>query len=479
VVEAAAKVAAMDLSRIVIKDPEFGYVSLSNHPATGIATRAEDGEPLPVTGINTLIGTVRQNAIIAEELSNDTMRALVDKDTKALESTMKNLSGELTDAITDSTRKGQCFDINGKAVTPLADVENFLKEHLPADVELESVKLTLGWLDGGAETAVALPQPTNLARVPAADIKLGQYNAFKAYPVGSHSFSFAAVAPQAHLVSQKSFREADSKHFSSIVRIDCKLRSKNAPHEQIECAACCQPFSLPDETTRGGMTLRFAGRPVPGLLSWNEFLSNGQFLDNKITTFDIMGGDFPLDKEARMQESSAEIHTTTSQQFAEHLYFWLRNGRLKPRVDAVLAMINEPFNTYANEVYTYEFADDGSISRKVTDGKRFARSVIADGQVAAMADTRVRSGASAIILFRDNVRCTAADSGKHGGQPLAGYPLTESESPTNHEELLQNFPRRKDFRYGLALDIEIGGTGETHARDDIARMRQRCASRRI
>ena len=84
VVEGACLMAANDLSRIIINDPHFGYVSLSNYPATGAGTLAPDGEPLPVTGINTLVATIRQNAIIAQELNNSTMQEMAESGAKVL-----------------------------------------------------------------------------------------------------------------------------------------------------------------------------------------------------------------------------------------------------------------------------------------------------------------------------------------------------------------------------------------------------------
>src|SRR5579883_2075312 len=67
VVEAAGLIAANDLSKLVFFDPNFGYVSLSNYPATGIINRARDGQAVPVLGINTLTGTLRHNAVIAKQ----------------------------------------------------------------------------------------------------------------------------------------------------------------------------------------------------------------------------------------------------------------------------------------------------------------------------------------------------------------------------------------------------------------------------
>jgi len=479
VVEAAGKIAAIDLSRIVINDPDFGFVSLSNHPAVGQATRALDGEPLPVIGINTLVGTLRQNAIVAEELRNETMKSLIDNDLASLDTTIENLNAKLQGSLSDDTRKTKCIDIHGKAVDPLADVAAFLSENLPKNVQLESVKLSLGWLEGGSETTIALPQPTKLARVRTQDIQAGQYQAFTDYPVGKRTFSFAGLDSQTHLVSKQNFQEADGKHICSIVKIECTLTPSETPDSKIQCISCSQAFSQPDLATHGSMTVRFPGKPVSGLLSWREFLTQGYFQDNKVTTFDVVGGDYPFDKESRMQQSQQESQSGTSQQFAEHLYCWLRNGRSRARIDAILSMIDEPFRPYANEVYTYEFAADRSISRRVVDGNRFTRAVTADGQFASMADTRTKSGANAIILFRDNVRLLSTDSGKHGGQPLAGYPLGNSEGSIDHEQLALNFCQRKTHPYGLALDIEIGGTGDSTARNDVVRMRQRTASRKI
>jgi hypothetical protein len=479
VVEAAAKVAAIDLSRIVINDPEFGYVSLSNHAPVGKATLAQDGEPLPVTGINTLIGTLRQNALIADELQNDTMQALVDKDLAALENTLKDLGKELTDSLSER-HQGKAIDVDGKSVTTFNDVKTFLEENLPHNVQVESVELSLGWLKGGSETQIQIPRPEKLAQVRLSEVIANQYAAFKEYPVGRKSFSFAGLDSQAHLVSSQKFRKADGKHISSILKITCNLIGTDEPRTKFQCVACCQPYTQPDVATHGAMTLRFAGRPVPGLLSWNEFLANGSFRDNRITAFDVVGGDYPFEKESQMQQTHKEEHTGTAQQFAEHLYYWLRNGHVRPRLDAVLSMINEPFRPYANEVYTYEFADDGSIVRNVMDGNRFTRPVAADGQFAAMADTRVTSGASAIIFFRDNVCNQSTEGSKHAGQPLAGYPLNNSESgSTDHQQLALNFSKRSAFQHGLALDIEIGGTADRTAKDDVLSMRQRTRSRRI
>src|SRR4051794_8014763 len=65
-IEAAALSAANDMSDIVINTKEFGFVSLSEQAPIGKATAAGDLHYLPVHGINTLIGTARLDAVIAD-----------------------------------------------------------------------------------------------------------------------------------------------------------------------------------------------------------------------------------------------------------------------------------------------------------------------------------------------------------------------------------------------------------------------------
>jgi hypothetical protein len=205
----------------------------------------------------------------------------------------------------------------------------------------------------------------------------------------------------------------------------------------------------------------------------------GSFQDNKVTVYDVINGDYPYQHDARIYPRYLENVNYTSQQFADNLYCWLRNGHTKPRVDAVIAMMNEPFQSCLNAVYSYEFADNGTITRKVYDGRNFTRAVTADGQFNAVADTRVKSGAYAIVIFRDNVRRLGSAGGKHAGQALAGYPLANSDGGYDYEQLATNFAKRAGFPGGLALDIEIGGTGDSTARRDVLSMREKTKSRRI
>ncbi len=480
VVEGASLVAANDLSRIVFNDPNFGYVSLSNYPPVGKGTRALDGEPLPVIGINTLVGTFRQNALVVRQLENDTMSSLLDADVYNLAGTVNSLNAKLKDSLSP-TRKGICFDIDGNVVDPVKDVKAFIAANLPPDVKVEAVKLSRGWLQGGSTTTIDAPQPSQLAEVRDKDIQAGKYRAFTEIPVGKKSFTFAGLGTNSSLVNKSEFEEADGKHICSIVKVECTVVLQQAPFTKIECVACSQPYSNPDLEVGGAMTVRFSGRPVTGLLSWSDFLTVGNFHDNKVMTYDVINGDYPFEKEAKMRRIKLESPPDTSEQFAEHLYCWLRNGRLRPRLDAIIAMINEPFRPCLKEAYAYEFANNGSISRRIIDADRLPRSVTADGQCTAVVDTRLRTGVSPVLIFRDNVRHLGTENGgKHAGQPLAGYPLNgEMQELANNQQMALNFSKRSDHPGGLAVDIEVGGTGDSTAARDVLSMRMRTRSRKI
>ncbi len=533
VVDAASILAADDLSGVIVNDPSFGWVSLSNYPPVGEATCAPDGEPLPVIGINTLVGTIRQNAIVARELRNETMASLADDDRDALQGTIRELNGTLQNSLGKDQKK-LGTNIHGVKVDPVTDAKKFLMSNLPNNFRLETIKLTNGWIDEGGSTTIPIPQPEHLAQLKPGTTLNGKYKPFVNIPVEKESFTFGAIGSSSTLVNSTHFREADGNHICSIVKVECTF-SRVAPGldllkaigfenlSKLQTTACCQPYTLADNGPLGVMTLRFSAGAISGLDSWASFLGNN-FQDKKITTYDVVGGDYPTDVQARMSESQPRLQASTSQQFSEHLYYWLRNGHLRPRIDAVLSMVNEPFRNGPKEVYAYEFATNGTISRRVLSRDPFPVGVTCESQLHSVVDTSIHNGMSPIIVFRNNVKnLGTALGGKHAGQPLPGYPLNWCElpdfggdeqmalrlgkghlatgltiadpfgqslkisanDPTN--TLFRNGkgnsiamqPRRSYYSGGLALDIEIGGAGEPAATAEVAAARDLLSMRRL
>lgn len=521
VVDAAGLLAANDMARIVINDPNFGYVALSNYAPIGKGTVADDGEPLPVLGINTLIGTVRQNTILAQNLGNPTMAALAENDRVAAQHTIENLNTILSQALSGNQRQ-QTVDIQGAKVDPLQDVTKYLKANLPVNVELESVKLSNGWLNEGGRTTIPVLQPIQLAEVKPENTQQGFVKPFIKLPAAGKSFTFAGLGDTSTIVLAKEFRPLDKEHICSIVKIETvlKVHRPETPYagtilSKMPVVACCQPYSLPDVGAGGVMTLRFTSGPVAGLTSWSDFLSDTNFRDRQLLRYDVTGGDYQSDPLARKRRLLNDYENTTAHEFSENLYYWLRSGHLTPRIESVRTMLNEQFLSGSNQVYAYEFTRDGTISRRVIDKDPFPPGVTSDAQFSTLADTRIQEDRTPVVIFRNNVkRLGTINGGKHAGQPLAGNPINWCELqeygggeqlaarlgrgrlgtglvmtdpnyiasanvPNPVSDLFRNLtgqatqqPRKSFYSGGLALDIEIGGCRPSTAMLDLERQKK-------
>ena len=505
VVEGACLVAANDLSKLIIKDPHFGYVSLSNYPPIGMATVAPDGEALPVVGINTLVATVRQNAIVAHELNNATMKMMAEKDRLYLKATRNKLNRALELSMRRK-KKETWTDIHNKKIDPLESATKFLKKHLPKHTELKKIRLSTGWLDQeGGTTNMSHPQPERLAYVKEDQVQGGEYKPFIDIPFAGKSYTFAGLSKSSRLVAKERFKKRDQKHINSIIKLECVIARKESQpgglklNQAKKYVICCQPYANPDKGPKGVMTLRLTGAPVAGLRSWTDFLNDRTFSDNKVTTYRSIKGDYPIDKKARMLRTKKLARLGTAGHFGQHFYCWLRNGNTRPSIGSVLEVANEYLKLSPNEIYVYEFCKNGNISRRTLPKYPFHFGVTSDKQVSVVADTRIQGGLSPVIIIRNNVRYLGTVyGGKHGGQPLTGNPINWCElheyggdemiakslgkgrlgtglNLSNPIALLSQKklqPRSNYYSGGLALDIEIGGTNPPNIKHDLLSMRK-------
>lgn len=411
-------------------------------------------------------------------------------------------------------------DINGNKVDLVKDVHDFLKTNLPGNVKVESIKISTGWLKEGGRTIVPVPQPERLAGIRKIDAQQGLLKPFVNLPMNGKRFSLAGLGQSSTICLVENFIPADKTHINSIVKVECvfKVSRPGLPMGggdalSMLVSACAQPYSLPDVGPGGVMTLRFTNGPVVGLSSWSELLREGQFKDRQIICYDVVGGDYQVDKQAKKRMLMPKYGNSTSQEFAENLYFWLRGGHLRPRIDSVVDMIGEQFKMGPRDLYAYEFANNGTISRRIIDRDPFPIGVTSDAQFSTMVDTSVQGDKTPIIIFRNNVkRLGTIYGGKHAGQPLAGIPanwcelqeygggeqlaaklgrgrlgtglvisdqtyqnrntnvLTKAFCTLTGQDAIQ--PRTSFYSGGLALDIEIGGMRPSTALLDIDRMQK-------
>jgi len=500
-VDAAALLAANDISRVIIEDPHFGYISLSNYPPNGEGTLAGDGEPLPVTSINTLMGTIRQISILGQVIQNKTISNLAEMDRQSLHSSIDILNSTLKEA-TEKNSRENLLDNQGKKIEISKDVLEFLKSNSPPSMMLESVEIENGWLACPSRSSIALPRPAQYEHVEKDQSIDGEYRAFVDIPLEEKEFTFAALGKSSALVSVSGFKPADTKHINSIVKVSATFvrnsKFKNmlpfgveAPN-RIKIAAAAQPFTMDDTGPAGVMTLRFGGGNVSGLASWSDLLRKDNFHDRQVMSYQAVRGDYPLDPLAVMRPSMMDAAEGASEQFAEHLYYWLRNGHLRPSLSSIIDLLNQTFHARPNEIYAYEFNNSGNISRRVITKDPFPRGFTSEYQVSTTVDTGLNSGINPIIIFRNNVKRLGKNTGgKHAGQPIAGNPLNWCElaeyggddfiagavrkgrlatgltllNPGDKNSAFRGFdgkticlqPRKSYYSGGLAVDIEIGG----------------------
>ena len=380
---------------------------------------------------------------------------------------------------------------SGEVIAPARDVRSFLHSNLPNNVQLKSIKLSSGWLAQGGRTTTVVPHPFRLAHLKAGQCQGGKYKSFVDLPVANLSFSFAGLGSSSTIVPADRFRQADDKHINSIVKIECVVELVNQPllpfglrsRSQLRCVACCQPYTQEDAGIGGVMTLKQSGVPVAGMQSWSDFLRTDNFHDRQLSLYNVSGGDYPADHDARMWRIDAKAGLNTADVLAENLYCWLRNGHCRPRLGAVLEMVNEPFRA-GPCVLVYQFERDGSISRTIAERDPFPIGLTADGQSTATIDTSVQGGQNPVIMVRDNVkRIGTMYGGKHAGQPLPARYLTATVDPvpgavgslwsSRREQGASRVQPRKSFQSScLALSIEIGGTRPSTASFDVMSMRK-------
>jgi hypothetical protein len=192
-IEASSLAAAQAIARVVVEDPNYGFISLSDYPPIGQGTKAGDGEPLPVIGINTIVGTARLDMIVAHELGDETMKALAVKDVENTRAAARRL----TDVIKASLQPGGsplAKDLDGKPVAPYETAHNLYEGNKVSDAMggsgvSGSFKLTLGYLDGGSTTLTPLPQPEEFAEVQADQKEDNNYKAFINIPAKGQDFT--------------------------------------------------------------------------------------------------------------------------------------------------------------------------------------------------------------------------------------------------------------------------------------------------
>jgi hypothetical protein len=434
--EATALLAAEQLSTIVVNDPHFGFVSLSNQPPIGLATVASDGEPCTVRSINNVLGTIRLDTIIAHELGDANLRALANADYEQSETTIANLQSTLIAAL-EPRSKSQFADRDGHAISIYSDAVKLLTKNLQYaepgyKVQIRNLHLSLGFINGGGPTVTPVPMPFEKAVMPIDSQADGNYRSCLDIPAFGQSFFFAPVAKSTALVNESSFASPDGKRICSVIKLDADLSypsltvfGRIATEERwLHVSAC----AIPNENTQvgpsGALLLFFPCGVSPQICCLKDLLNleNGDDPPNQF--YQAVNGDFPVDSGAATASASilpwSQQDVTSKRILAAGLYSWLRAAGVKPRIDATLNGFVQDFSTLLHSSnLLYEFDRNGQLVASSLPGMPLPISVLSDQQLFA----EVSSGDCTISCYNNVYNLGTILGGKHAGEALDGDPI--------------------------------------------------------
>jgi hypothetical protein len=160
-IDAASLAAAKDMSHIVIDDKDgchFGIVGLVDD-----LPRKKDNRP--VIGINTLMATVRLDAIIANKLGSSTMLVLAADDLQRAQADCLTLRKKIVRAFNDMTFS----DKDGNTISIIDDANRTYDENqvkLGGGKRKGNILLSAGWYQSPQGTTnIPVPAPQNIGQV--------------------------------------------------------------------------------------------------------------------------------------------------------------------------------------------------------------------------------------------------------------------------------------------------------------------------
>lgn len=481
-IEAAALAAARDLSKIVIDTDEFGFVGLSDSAPTGSNTSARDNFYSDVVSINTLIGTARLDLLIAGQLDVPEWRTLSLQDL----ANAKIAAGKLQDALNDAILPGGSgMDKDGNSITPYASAEaaynqNQIRMTGSSSYVANSMRLTLGAIEGGAATNIPLPVPLRVdTTLNASNSANGMYKSYVNVPLNGEDFVFAGIGNNVRLLDVKLWVPAVAGlpyQFATVVKAEAVQEVANATQgsNRVRAMACAQPASIYDpKPAPGALAISFPDGMPNGVERFNTpiDLYNAPFMseaDDDSDFYKSAQGDYPCDTASSIDYDSnwpiaSDPNKKASTGCKLAVYDWLKRAGTKANVSSVLGMHVTPFLPQQPDimwppliiratqslvptgvVHVYRFERDGIISYESKRQDPTPYNIVADDQVLMEchdaikngspsfnvapielgAPLSVLNGATEFSAVYDmyirvyNRRTGGYSGGKHGGEPL-------------------------------------------------------------
>jgi hypothetical protein len=451
-IEAAALAAAKEISRIVVEDPNIGFVALSNAPPACRKTAAGDNFYTPVKSINSLLATNRLDLIIADVLKDPILKKCCLADYDAVKAAGLRLSKELSDCAESG---GQSIDANGNTVNPWQEAVNAYKSNKLRMASQSSsllegtLKLTLGTVSG-LSTNCQIPNPPQFANLAPEDQFDLCYAAYRDITYGGKSFVFAATGSATTLVDGKKFKTGDdSLPYAIPCVVKCEAseefqkRGSNGK-EIVQCAAYAEPPCLNDTCpTPGSLLMSFPGNGVPEVTNLLSIFSNAQIKQSPTDLIETpFQGDFP---QTPMTKTSLAILGDKNPPIEELIrvafYDWLKRGREKINVQSLLDALKTPVDGAAGgKSFYFNHKQNGSINVSSKPLAPLPELPVSHMQWRAVSGIAVHSqnGKFFDVVIKDFVHKPGRmKGGLHAGEPL-GNPLPPSESASKTVEIGEN-----------------------------------------
>jgi hypothetical protein len=358
-IEAAAMSAARDLGKIAINTPEVGWLSLSDSAPTGTATIAGDQYKVPVRSVNSLMGTLRLDLIIADRLGDQNLKVMVKEDLKQLKNAQLTLEAELRKSLnpgySSKDINGQTFELYKNAEA--AYLQNLQRMVGTSNYKANSLKLSLGSLTNGAPTNIKLPQPETWANVQTAANTGGFYRSYVNIPYDNQDFVFAGIGDAVKLVDPKDWTSATtglSYQLPTIVKAeasqDIKAHMAGNAAMNVQSAACAQPANIIDpHNSPGALTFSFPDGLCAEITNPGSMLTNSQLNSNAGSTSSFLtsaNGDFPMGRPTTAIVSQnwpyPSMNENCGNYFRRALLDWWKRAGTKLNMQSAQMMITDP-----------------------------------------------------------------------------------------------------------------------------------------
>lgn len=469
-IQAASLAAARAIGRVVVNDPQLGYIAITDSAPRGRGIAAADGYAVPVRSYNALLGTIRLDMIIADAINDPVMKQYASSDHQVLmqakdrliQATFRCASGILQ------------VDRDGNDVDAVAEAIDAYRANVirmggkGATLIPGSLRISLGCAPG-ARTNLQIPQPHSYASTPTADQENGFYRAYRNIAYGGRDFVFAAVHDSIILVDPAKFVATPSNlpyFVPSIVRVEAdeQYQGSNVPgapgQHTVHAVSCAQCGTPPDpRCAAGALVLSFPDGKLGEIPKASDIRTDPKLNQTPVAVRTTAAGeDYPQGNlGASVSLPVVGASPTASQMWSRVLYDWLRRGGPAVNVKGVVDMMGDAIApSYANDelgfMNTYTFIFDGQnngwIKKKSLLTERIY-GVLSDQQIAAVTQTQSQSPSRGYVFdvaFLDNVyRPGTISGGKHAGEPIVdsrmNNPQLTSSSVNPPEVGIYGYPR--------------------------------------